>query len=110
MHLKDMCFVIVCGELYVPVDCVCMCKLHLCCVCYLHVCTDESTWNNVGSAYYSMVMYSNDSLKAVMAQVVPVVFLAMHDRPKAEDEGECGRVWVSVGGCVCVCVWRMGVG
>jgi proteasome component ECM29 len=50
--------------------------------------TDESTWNNVGSAYYSMVMYSNDSLKAVMAQVVPVVFLAMHDRPKAEDEGE----------------------
>ena len=51
-----------------------------------------------------MVMYSNDSLKAVMAQVVPVVFLAMHDRPKAEDEGECGRVWVSVGGCVCVCV------
>ena len=52
--------------------------------CFL---VDESILSTVGSVYYSMVMYSCDSLKSIMDQVVPLVFLAMHERPKG-DSGE----------------------
>ena len=45
---------------------------------------DPTSIATIGQVYYSMVMHSSDVLKSVLVDIVPLVFLAMHNRPDSE--------------------------